>query len=309
VALTYLDELRRNFRGELKINEPLAVRTSVRAGGAADLFARPVDPEDLRVLLASCAAAGLPVSVLGGGANTLVADDGVEGLVIKLPVFAAESALDAGGGTFVLGAGAPIAKVAQLMKEHGLAGAEFLAGIPGTLGGAVAMNAGTKNGETVRVVDAVEVASAAEVRWVGRDQLTWRYRACELPAESVVTRVRIRLHRPDAAGLVASRAAMESDLAYRKSTQPLHLPNSGSVFTNPPGDHAGRLIEAAGLKGRRAGNAQISEQHANWIVNHGGARSSDVRALIELARTEVAARFGVTLVPEVKLLGRWSPPA
>jgi len=303
--LAYLDELRRHFRGELKIDEPLAVRTSVRAGGAADVFARPVDPDDLRVLLATCAAAGVPVSVLGGGANTLVADAGVEGVVVKLPVFAAESALDADGGTFVLGAGAPIAKVAQLMKEHGLAGAEFLAGIPGTLGGAVAMNAGTKNGETVRVVDAVEVASAEAVRWVAGSDLNWRYRACELPVGGVVTRVRIRLHRPDEAGLAASRRAMEADLAYRKSTQPLQLPNSGSVFTNPPGDHAGRLIEAVGLKGRRAGNAQISEQHANWIVNLGGARASDVRALIELARAEVAARFGVTLVPEVKLMGRW----
>ena len=307
--MAYLDELRRHFRGELKTNEPLAVRTSVRAGGAADVFARPVDPEDLRVLLASCAAADVPLSVLGGGANTLVADDGVEGVVVKLPVFAAESALDADGGSFVLGAGAPIAKVAQLMKEHDLAGAEFLAGIPGTLGGAVSMNAGTKNGETVRVVEAVEITSPHGVRWVARGELEWRYRACELPVGGVVTRVRIRLHRPDSMGLAASRRAMEADLAYRKSTQPLHLPNSGSVFTNPPGDHAGRLIEAVGLKGRRAGNAQISEQHANWIVNHGGARASDVRALIELARSEVAARFGVTLVPEVKLLGRWSPPA
>ena len=307
--MAYLDELRRHFRGDLKINEPLAVRTSVRAGGAADVFARPADPEDLRVLLASCASAGVPVSVLGGGANTLVADAGVEGVVVKLPVFAAESVMDADGGTFVLGAGAPIAKVAQLMKEHDLAGAEFLAGIPGTLGGATAMNAGTKNGETVRVVDSVEVASADGVRWVAGSDLVWRYRACELPVGGVVTRVRIRLHRPDVAGLAESRRAMEADLAYRKSTQPLHLPNSGSVFTNPPGDHAGRLIEAAGLKGRRAGNAQISEQHANWIVNLGSARAADVRGLIDLARAEVAARFAVTLVPEVKLLGRWSPPA
>ncbi|AKU91861.1 UDP-N-acetylmuramate dehydrogenase [Vulgatibacter incomptus] len=298
-------ELSRHLRGELRANEPLAVRTSVRTGGAADLFARPADSDDLRVLLVACASADVPVTVLGGGANSLVADDGVEGVVVRLPAAPAEEALDESGGSFVLSAGAPITKVPQLMKAHGLVGAEFLAGIPGTLGGATAMNAGTKNGELVQVVEAVELASASGVRWIPRDELTWRYRRCELPVGSVVTRLRLRLRRVDEAGLQASRAAMEADLGYRKRTQPLQLPNSGSVFTNPPGDHAGRLIEACGLKGRRQGGAQISELHANWIVNLGGARSSDVRFLIEAAKAEVAARFGVELTPEVKLLGRW----
>jgi UDP-N-acetylmuramate dehydrogenase len=300
-----MKDLLHHFRGELRQNEPLAQRSSVRVGGSADCFAKPADVEDLRVLLAACAEAAVPVSVLGGGANTLVADAGVEGVVLRLPSWEGEATWVDDAGLFVLGAGTPIAKVPQLMKQHRLLGGEFLAGIPGTLGGAVSMNAGTKQGESERVIDAVEVVDAGGARWLRHDELSWRYRHCELPPGSVVSRVRVRLQRADEQALAASKQAMEADLAYRKSRQPLQLPNSGSVFTNPPGDHAGRLIEACGLKGTRRGNAQISELHANFIVNHGGALASDVRFLIELARGEVAARFGVALEPEVKLLGRW----
>lgn len=303
--MSFLSELQRHFRGELKANEALAQRTSLRSGGAADWLARPEDPEDLRVLLAICAAAEVPVWMLGGGANTLVADEGVAGVVVRLPPWEGEQELDDEGGSFVLGAGSPIAKVPQLMRRHGLGGGEFLAGIPGTLGGATAMNAGTRNGETVQVVEALQLVDAEGVRWIPASDLRWRYRACELPEGSVVASVRVRLRRLDDEGLAASRALMQEDLAYRKGSQPLHLPNSGSVFTNPPGDHAGRLIEAAGLKGLREGGAQISEKHANFIVNLGGARSAEVRSLIERARSEVLSRSNVHLSPEVKFAGRW----
>lgn len=303
--MSFEGELQRHFRGELRRNEPLANRTSVRAGGAADFYARPADADDLGVLLAACASFDVPLTILGGGANSLVADDGVEGMLLRLPVWPEATEADEEGIEFTLGAGAPIARIPQLMKEHGLVGAEFLAGIPGTIGGATAMNAGTKNGEAVKVVRAVELATAEGVGWRRADELVWRYRACELPAGAVITRVRIRLLRADEEGIASSRAAMAVDLGYRKRTQPLKLPNSGSVFTNPPGDHAGRLIEACGLKGRREGGAQISELHANWIVNLGGARASEVRRLIDLARSEVADRMGVTMTPEVKMIGRW----
>ncbi len=299
-------DLFRPLRGELAFDAPLAGRTSLRVGGSADVFFRPAGLEDLVAGLALARDAGIPVSFLGGGANTLLSDAGVEGMVIKLPALPEEVAWDEDGASFTLGAGAPIARIPQLMRRYGLVGGEFLAGIPGTLGGATAMNAGTREGEFVRVVEAVELASAEGIRWVARDALVWRYRACELPPGAMVSRVRIRLHRADEEGLAASRAAMEADLGYRKRTQPLHLPASGSVFTNPPGDYAGRLIEAAGLKGRREGGAAISEMHANWIVNEGGARAADVRALIDCAREEVQARFGVVLTPELKFLGRWT---
>jgi len=305
--MSFRDEILRHVRGEIAWNVPLANRTSLRVGGSADALLRPEDAEDLRVALAICRDHEVPVSFLGGGANTLLSDEGVEGVVIRLPAFAEEAQWDDEGATFTLGAGAPIARIPQLMRKHGLVGGEFLAGIPGTIGGATAMNAGTREGEFVRVVFAVELVSAEGARWVDRDELVWAYRCCHLPPGSMVTRVRVRLRRADEEGLLRSRAAMEADLGYRKRTQPLHLPASGSVFTNPPGDYAGRLIEAAGLKGRARGGARISEMHANWIVNEGGATASDVRHLVELAQDEVRARFGVLLVPELRLLGRWQP--
>ncbi|MFO7156212.1 MAG: UDP-N-acetylmuramate dehydrogenase [Pseudomonadota bacterium] len=305
--MSFRDEIQRHLRGEIAWNVPLANRTSLRVGGSADALLRPEDAEDLRVALAICRDHGVPVSFLGGGANTLLSDEGVEGVVVRLPVFAEEAEWDEKGATFTLGAGAPIARIPQLMRKHGLVGGEFLAGIPGTIGGATAMNAGTREGEFVRVVSAVELVSAEGARWFERDELDWTYRRCHLPEGGMVTRVRIRLRRADEEGLERSRAAMEADLGYRKRTQPLHLPASGSVFTNPPGDFAGRLIEAAGLKGRARGGARISPMHANWIVNEGGATASDVRHLVELAQGEVQARFGILLVPELRLLGRWQP--
>lgn len=305
--MSFYAAMTRHFRGEIRKNEPLDHRTSVRVGGAADFFARPADAEDLRLLLAAAAEAEIPVTLLGGGANTIVADAGVEGVVVKLPAWGVEERLDETGGSFVFGAGEPIARIAGTMKRHGLVGAEFLAGIPGTVGGATAMNAGTKHGEIVQVVEAVEIATAEGARWWRREELVWRYRCCEIPPGGVVTRLAVRLRRPrDEAELLASREAMAADLAYRRRTQPLHLPNSGSVFRNPPGDFAGRLVEACGLKGHRRGGAQIAEMHGNWIVNLGGATGADVSYLIEKARTEVRDRFGVELETEVKRIGRWA---
>jgi UDP-N-acetylmuramate dehydrogenase len=167
------------------------------------------------------------------------------------------------------------------------------------------MNAGTRAGETERIVVAVEVADRAGVRWIPRGELSFRYRACQLPAGAVVTRVKVRLSRGDAAALARSREAMAADVGARKRTQPLHLPNCGSVFRNPEGDFAGRLIEAAGLRGLARGGARISEKHANFIVNEGGATAADVRWLLEHMRATVRERFGVELHPEVKLVGRW----
>jgi UDP-N-acetylmuramate dehydrogenase len=165
------------------------------------------------------------------------------------------------------------------------------------------MNAGTKNGECEQVLDAVELATADGIGWVPRSALTIRYRFTELPAGAMVTRARFRLPDGD---VVASRAAMEADLSYRKRTQPLSQPNCGSVFQNPPGDHAGRIIDSVGLKGAQLGSAQISTLHANWIVNLGGARAADVVGLIERAQARVREATGITLVPEVKRVGAFA---
>ncbi len=286
--------------------ESLAPWTSLRVGGPAELLVRPRTAEALVSVLARARADGIPVHVLGGGANTLVGDLGVPGITLKLSSdLSAEEVQPLGpdGGLVTLGAGAAIVRLVNAMRVRGWVGAEFLAGIPGTIGGAVAMNAGTKHGECERVLDAVELATPDGIGWVPRTALTIRYRRTELPAGAVLTRARFRLPRGD---LEASRAAMDADLAYRKRTQPLSQPNCGSVFQNPPGDHAGRLVDSVGLKGAVLGGAQISTLHANWIVNLGQARAADVVGLIERAQARVREATGVVLVPEVKRVGVFS---
>jgi UDP-N-acetylmuramate dehydrogenase len=282
--------------------EPLATKTSLRVGGRAELFVRPRSPDALVALLGRAGEEGIPVHVLGGGANTLVGDGGIPGLTLKLPseLFPEDVTPLGDGGQVTLGAGAAIVRLINQMRSHGWVGAEFLAGIPGSIGGALAMNAGTKHGSCEQVLEAVELATPQGVGWVARSALVRRYRFTELPRGAVVTRVRFRLRTGD---VEASRAAMEADLGYRRRTQPLNQPNCGSVFQNPPGDHAGRLIEAVGLKGETLGGARISELHANWIVNLGDATAREVAGLMALAQARVREATGVMLVPEVKRVG------
>jgi UDP-N-acetylmuramate dehydrogenase len=291
---------------EVKAGEPLAPLTSVRAGGPAEALVRPRTPDALVALLQHLREEGIPLTILGGGANTLVGDGGIPGVTLRLPSDLFPEVAEVGDeeGRLTLGAGSAIVRLCNLMRTHGLVGAEFLAGIPGTLGGAVSMNAGTKNGECFRVVEAVEVASADGVEWLPKARIPHSYRHSELPVGGVVTRVRFLLRKGD---VVASKQVMDADLAYRKRTQPLSQPNFGSVFTNPPGDFAGRLIELVGLKGHTLGRAQISTLHANWIVNLGGATARDILGLITLMQTRVREATGVELKPEVKRVGEFVP--
>ena len=285
---------------------PLAPLTSVRVGGPAEALVRPRSPDALVALLRFLREEGVPLTVLGGGANTLVGDGGIPGITVKLPgdLFPELADVGAEEGRLTLGAGAAITRLITTMKARKWVGAEFLAGIPGTLGGAVTMNAGTKNGECFRAVEAVEVATADGVGWLSKAEIPHRYRHSELPPGGVVTRVRFLLRKGD---LEASKKAMDEDLAYRKRSQPLSQPNFGSVFTNPPGDFAGRLIESVGLKGHVLGRAQVSTLHANWIVNLGGASARDVLGLITLMRQRVRDETGVELKPEVKRVGEFLP--
>ena len=289
-------------RGECLRDAPLASRTAIRVGGPADLMVRPADAADLSALLGACRRLEVPVTVLGGGANLLVSDRGVRGVVVRLPPDFGEEAGE--GGRLVLSAGAPTSRLVQRAQERGLVGCEFIAGIPGTLGGAVAMNAGTKIGEMKDVVSRVEVATPEGAHWVEAADLGFAYRTCRLPPGAVVTRVEFRLRPGDVA---RSRAAMEADKEYRRRTQPLTQPSWGSTFRNPPGDHAGRLLEAAGLKGHRIGGAMWSDVHANFVTNLGGATAADCLALIRLARRRVRERFGVELELEVRLAGEFGP--
>ncbi|MCC6620677.1 MAG: UDP-N-acetylmuramate dehydrogenase [Deltaproteobacteria bacterium] len=287
--------------------EPLAPFTTYKIGGPArwliEVEARAALPE----LLSRLAAADVPWLVLGNGSNVLVSDRGFAGAVLVLggELAALELTRDAyGPGAHRVRAGAAVSmtRLLRLAKDEALSDLWVLAGIPGTVGGAVRMNAGTRFGELARVLVGAEVCSSEGYRFVENDRLNLSYRASELPAGTLVTSADLRVGDADP----AMRDKLDEVLAYRKATQPLHLPSCGSVFANPPGDAAGRLIEAAGLKGRREGGAEISPQHANWIVNLGAATAADVHALITTCRREVLARTGVLLRPEVQLVGDWT---
>jgi len=294
------EEIARRVRGEVLRDAPLATRTAIRVGGPADLLVRPADPDALAELLRAARGLGVPLAVLGGGANTLVADAGVRGVVLRVPQLLAQERV--GGETLLLGAGAPTSRLWIRAHALGLVGMEFVAGIPGTLGGAVAMNAGTRIGEMKDVVSRVEVATADGVGFLEARDLGFAYRTCRLPPGAVVTRVELALRRGDVA---ESERIMQEDRERRRRTQPLDRPTFGSAFRNPPGDFAGRLVEAVGLKGHRVGNATWSDVHANFVVNLGGATARDVLALLNLARSRVRERLGVRLDTEVRFLGEF----
>ena len=297
---TWQDEIASRVRGEVVRDAPLAPRTAIRIGGPADLLVRPADPDALAVLLRAVRRLGVPLAVLGGGANTLAADAGVRGVVLRLPQdFPGESTE---GDRLVLSAGAPVARLPARAHALGLTGMEFLAGVPGTLGGATAMNAGTRLGEMKDIVERAELSTDQGTGFVPARDLSFGYRSCRIPPGAVVTRVEVRLWPGD---VRRSEEAMREDRERRRRTQPLDRPTFGSTFTNPPGDFAGRLIEGVGLKGHRVGNATWSDVHANFIVNLGGAKAGDVLALIRLARTRVAEAFGVRLQTEVRFLGQF----
>jgi UDP-N-acetylmuramate dehydrogenase len=301
--------LRRVARGEVLEGVPLAARTSVRVGGPAQLWVRPGDPEALVAVLGVLCDAGVPWFSLGGGANTIVGDGGVEGCVLQLGRdFVAESVEEGGDhAVLVLGAGAPIARFISLAREQRGVGVAWAAGIPGTVGGMVTMNAGTNTGSAKDHLDAVEVATPDGLRWLPATALKLSYRHCELPPGAILTRARCRVRRGNEGEQHEDVRAAKADVDRRRASQPLSLPNSGSVFVNPKGEFAGRLIEQAGLKGARGGGAQISEKHANFIVNLGEAKAADVVDLIALARKAVRAMSGIELVPEVRLVGTFQP--
>jgi UDP-N-acetylmuramate dehydrogenase len=290
---------------KVKTNERLARYTSMKIGGPADYFLEVHDDAALRQLLPLLGRRDMVVCLLGNGSNILMSDRGVRGAVIHLAgdFKSIEWNADEAGAWAEVGAAYPVTQLVREAVRRGYGGLEFAEGIPGTMGGALVMNAGAYGSEFERIVDQVEgVTPAGEAGRFTRTQMNFTYRESNLPPGMVVTRVRLRLSKDEAARVTSKLREL---VTRRKSSQPSGRPNSGSMFRNPPGDYAGRLIEAAGLKGRRKGQAQISERHANFIVNLGGANADDVRQLMNLARAEVERCFGVELVAEVKYLGEW----
>jgi len=294
--------LRDLLRGAVAFDVPMARHTSLRVGGPADAVASPEDRETLAALLSLCADRGVPWRTLGAGFNTLVRDEGVTGVVLRLTRF--RTLREEPGPCVRAEAGVSHASLTRLCARRGLAGLEFGAGIPGTVGGWLAMNAGIGTREVKDVVREMEMQVPGEPapRRVPAEALRFRYRALEgVPAGSVLLSAVFAVAESEPA---AVQAEIDALLARRAATQPLDVPSCGSVFKNPPGDHAGRLIEAAGLKGERAGGAEISTRHANFIVNRGGASARDVLALVERARKRVAERTGIVLETEVRIWGR-----
>jgi UDP-N-acetylmuramate dehydrogenase len=289
----------------VKPDEPLSRYTTMKIGGPADYF---LDVETSAALIETLPILGrhhIPFCLLGKGSNVLASDSGVRGAVLRLGGEFKRVSWHEEGNRARVEVGAAYA-VTQLVREaarRGYGGLEFAEGIPGSVGGALFMNAGAYGSEMEKIVEAVEgVTAGGETIRFRRDEMNFSYRDSHLPVGTIVTSVRMRLDKRDAEEVSTKVRALVSK---RKQSQPAGYPNSGSMFRNPPGDFAGRLIEAAGLKGKRVGQAQISERHANFIVNLGGARAADVKQLMESARAAVQEKFGVELLPEVRLLGDW----
>lgn len=289
---------RARARGVLHRNEPMSRHTTWRTGGPADEFFIPAEVEDLAQFLAALEDRP-PVTWVGLGSNLLVRDGGVRGTVVLATGLKEFRPLE--GHRFFAQAGVPSARLARAAVDSGLGGAEFLAGIPGTVGGALAMNAGAFGGETWGLVEQVECIGRSGTRVVRRpEEFEIGYRRARGPADEWFVSAVFRLAP---APVAEGQRKIRELLARRGASQPTKQANAGSVFRNPPGDHAARLIETAGLKGARIGGAVVSAVHANFIVNEGTARSADIEALIEYVQERVYATHHVALEPEVQIIG------
>lgn len=284
-------------RGRITVNAPLAALTWFRVGGAAEILFRPADAEDLASFLA---AHDGPVTVLGAASNVIVRDGGIAGVVVRLARGFAEVEIQEDG--LIAGAGALDATVAEHAAAAGHVGLEFLSGIPGTIGGAVAMNAGAYGTELRDVLDWAEYLTR-DGRLIRADaaELGFGYRHSDLPDGAIVLRARLHTHHGDAAPRMAEIKAA------REATQPVRARTGGSTFRNPPGHKAWQLIDQAGCRGLTRGAAQVSEKHANFLINQGGATAADIEGLGEEVRRRVFAATGVTLDWEIKRLGHALP--
>lgn len=282
-------------------DEPMARHTSFHIGGPADLFVVCDTIPALADALEVLSAHSVPYTVVGKGTNLLVADAGYRGAIIVLGKEFKRHVCE--GEHVRAGAACILAYLVQDAFSRGLGGLEFAVGVPGTLGGALAMNAGSRDAWIGRVTESVTLYVPGEglIRLRG-DEIPWAYRQSGLPARGIIVEGELRLSPSEPTRI---RAEMERGLTRRKQSQPMGAASAGSVFVNPEGESAGRLIESVGLKGTKFGGARVSEVHANFIVNDGGASADDVLALVNKVRTSVRDRYGIELQPEVRFLGEF----
>ncbi|MFH1269772.1 MAG: UDP-N-acetylmuramate dehydrogenase [Candidatus Omnitrophota bacterium] len=290
---------RKNLKGRIRLAEPLKKHTTFKIGGPAKFLVEPKDPGDLRLLLSLVKRYNLPIFVIGAGSNLLVSDKGINGVVVRLnaPYFNKLSYknnyLDAGSGVW-------LGRVILFARGHGLSGAEFLAGIPGTLGGALAMNAGiAKDNRSIQ--DLVKSVTVMDYRGnkkiLNKKDIRFGYRKSSL-SKYIILSALLKLKRGDKEEV---RNKIKEYFQYRKLTQDLSRPSAGCIFRNPPGDSAGRLIDLCGLKGKGFRDAGVSLKHANFILNLGQASSADVIKLMAFITGKVRDKFGIKLTPEIKI--------
>lgn len=292
-----------------RFDEPMRNYTSFRIGGTADLLIFPENTEDLKKILYLCSEKEIPVFILGFGTNLLVKDGGIRGVVINLNKGFRDMRLDEKihqtpnsiRRTVIAGGGAGLQKLVGFALKNKLSGMEFAAGIPGSVGGALIMNAGTKDGEIKDVVKGVKIITAdGETKTIQKKDIGFSYRHSEFPANSIIIEASILLKNVKGKDI---KKKMELLVKDRKSKQPLSSYSAGSVFKNPSGDFAARLIESAGLKGFEAGDVIVSHKHANFIVNRGRATAGDILKLIEIVKEKVFVRTGVLLEEEIRIVG------
>ena len=292
--------LRQGVGTKLREAVTIAPLTTFRLGGPAALYLEPDSLDDLRAVSRAVQETSLPVVILGKGSNVLVADAGVEGLVLRLGRGFRWAARE--GTALTAGGAMPLPALAGIALTHGLAGLEFGIAIPATIGGAVRMNAGAHGRTVADVAERVDIFDLAtgRTRSLSGAEAGFRYRGSGFGPLDVVVGARLRLEPGDP---VTIRAAMDAARVWRRETQPVAEPNCGSVFTNPPGDHAARLVDETGCKGMRVGGARVSEKHANFIIAGPDARAADVRDLIARVQAAVEERWGIRLEPEVRFVG------
>ena len=294
-----IEEIMANLGAERNVD--LARYSTWRVGGNADWFLNAQSFDDIAVASVVAKTRQIPLILIGNGSNMLISDKGVRGLVIKLGGSLA-TITDHGDGTVYVGAGVRLPELAKYFRDTGAGGLEWGFGVPGCVGGAIFMNAGTMDGEIKEIIQTVSiVGTGCKVVEIKTDECAFGYRKSRFQQtdEIIVGALFKILERPYADALA------KKSLDYRKNTQPLDLPNCGSVFRNPQGQHAAKLIESCGLKGKKIGDAQVSTMHANFIVNLGNAKASDIRQLMDMCLSEVQRQKGLSMHTEVRMIGEW----
>lgn len=292
-----VEKVKEFFKGNISISEPLSRFTTFRIGGPADYYLEPKDRDDLLKLIKYLKEINYPYIIIGNGSNILISDDGIRGAAINLEF--GFTKIEVMKNKVFAEAGIRLSKLVDVCIEHSLVGIENLAGIPGTLGGAVLMNAGAYGGEISDYIKEVEVLDGTEIKFLKKEECGFSYRKSNLEGKIILS-AEFELPFGDKTKAKERRKEL---LLKRNQSQPVELPNAGSIFKNPPGDYAARLIEQAGLKGLTIGGAKVSEKHANFIVNFNNASANDVLELMKIIQQTVFQKFGIMLEPEIKMIG------